>query len=95
MHDVHYISLGISTANLIISAVLLFVYAKNYRHIRSNYNLGLIIFSVLFFAQNLIFAHLSIFSWPYLSADIFMSHVILTNFIELLGLSTLLYITWR
>ena len=95
MHDIHFISLAINVANIIIAAVLLSIYAKNYRHIGSNYNLGLMIFSTLFIFENLISAHLIIFSWSEIVIDLVILHNILINSIELLGLLTLLYITWK
>ncbi len=95
MHYIHYISLGVNLTNIVILFALLFVYIKNYLHIKSSYNMGLIVFSFLFFAQNLISAHLVAFSWPGFVADFVILHTILLNFIELLGLSTLLAITWK
>ena len=94
MHEIHYLSLGINTINVIILGLLLYVYTKNYRHIKSKYNMGLVVFSLLFIIENIISIHLGIFSWPYFEMDI-ITHIVIINVIQLLGLATLLYITWK
>jgi hypothetical protein len=94
MHEIHYLSLGINLVNVIILAMLIYVYGKNYRHIKSSHNLGLLIFSLLFLAENLIAIHLGIFSWPYFQIDI-IYHIMLINTVQLLGLFVLLKITWK
>ena len=94
MHEIHYLSLGINIVNVIILGLLLSIYMKNYRHIKSKYNLGLLIFSLLFLAENLISVHLGIFSWPYFEDEIIF-HIVLINIIQLSGLATLLHITWK
>ena len=95
MHETHYISLGISFINVIILLLLVAIYSKNLRHIRSKYNIGLLVFCLLFIAENLITLHLGIFSWPVVLDSLVMSHIIIINLIELIGLSVLLYITWE
>lgn len=94
MHEIHYLSLGVNSVNVIILIFLLYVFTRNYRHIRSNYNMGLLIFALLFLAENLISIHLGIFSWPYHDTDIIL-HIVVINFIQLLGLSAMLRITWK
>jgi len=94
MHEIHYLSLGINAINVIILLALLSVYVKNYRHIRSDYNKGLILFASLFLIENLISIHLGIFSWPYFATDI-ITHIVIINAIQLFGLLTLLKITWK
>lgn len=94
MHELHYISLAVNTVNVIILSILLYIYSKNMRHIKSKYNIGLIIFSAVFLIENLIIIHLSIFSWFYID-PIVMAHMILIDTIELVGLLTLLYVTWE
>lgn len=94
MHEIHYLSLGVNLINVIILVMLLYVYTKNYRHIKSDYNMGLLVFSSLFLVENLIAVHLAIFSWPYFATDIIF-HIVIINFIQLLGLLALLRITWK
>lgn len=94
MHEIHYISLAINAVNVIILLALLSVYVKNYRHIKSDYNKGLLVFSSLFLVENLIAVHLGIFSWPYFAIDI-ITHIVIINSIQLFGLLALLKITWK
>jgi hypothetical protein len=95
MHWIHYLSLGVNLINVFILLLLLYVYTKNYRYIKSKYNLGLLVFSLLFLIENLIIIHLGIFSWPTTIDDIVMTHMIIIDSIELIGLLVLLYITWK
>jgi hypothetical protein len=95
MHEIHYVSLGVNLVNVIILALLTRVYVRNYRYIRSDYNLGLLIFSLLFIIENAIAAHLAIFSWPGFEADPIILHMVVINIIQLLGLLALLRITWK
>lgn len=94
--DIQYISIGIYSVSAVISAVLLYIYAKNYRHIKSSYNIGLMIFASLFLLDNLISLHQAIFSWSYLIDDpSIIMHILLQDVIDLVGLGALLYITWK
>ncbi len=90
-----FVSALINVINVVILLVLLYVFTKNYRHIRSGYNIGLIIFTLIFIAENLIMLHLGIFEWPSVIENVIQIHMIIINSIELLGLSVLLYITWE
>jgi hypothetical protein len=96
MFDIQYISVGIYAVSMAISAILLYIYTKNYRHIKSSYNIGLIIFATLFLLDNIISLHQTIFAGMYLIDDpAIVSHIFLQDVIDLIGLSTLLYITWK
>jgi hypothetical protein len=94
MHLLDYISVAVSAVNVIIVLLLLCVYTKNYRNIKSKYTFGLIIFSLLFLVENLFSIYLGIFTWPLYANDInfFMVEI---DTVELFGLSVLLYITWK
>ena len=93
MHSIHYLSMGIIGVNLIILALLLSIYTRNYRHIKSKFNLGLIAFSSLFFIENVTSIVMELMFWTPEAFDVAMYHITLINVIELLGLLTLLYIT--
>ena len=95
MDVLNYTSIAINAINVVILLFLLYVFTKNYRHIKSRYNIGLIIFSLIFLVENLIILHLGIFQWPDVVDSVLMLHMITIDFIELLGLLTLLYITWK
>lgn len=94
MDAIYLISSGIYVIGTVISALLLYIYAKNYRHIKSHYNIGLMIFALLFLLDNILSIHQVLFSWPtYDSSQI--SHILLQDMIDVVGLSALLYITWK
>jgi hypothetical protein len=91
----HGLLIGTSAINLIVLAVLIYIYAKNFKHIRSKYNIGLTIFSVLFFIENALVLHLGLFQWPAIASDIIVFHMAVINIIQFFGLLVLLYITWK
>ena len=91
---IHYVSVGINTFNIAILLLLLSVFIRNYRHIKSRYTSGLLIFSLLLLAENIISLHLGIFSWPSYE-PVIISHIVLINGIQLLALLSLLYVTWK
>ena len=95
MDGIDTILIIVNLANIVILLLLLYVYAKNYRNIKSKFNLGLILFSVLFLIENLLILHLGLFQWPHIADITIVSHMIAINFIQLLGLLSLLYITWK
>ncbi len=85
----------INVVNIAILLVLIYVFSKNYRHIKSGHNTGLIIFSLIFLVENVTILHLGIFEWPSIIEDVIQLHMIIIDFIEFLGLLTLLKITWK
>ncbi len=89
------VSVMINAVNIVILLILLYIFSKNYQHIKSGYNTGLIIFSLIFLLENLIILHLGIFEWPSVIEDVILTHMIVIDFIEFLGLLTLLKITWK
>jgi hypothetical protein len=96
MADLQLLSVVIYAGSIIISALLLYIYAKNYRHIKSSYNIGLMIFASLFLLDNVISIHQTIFSWSYLVDDpTIIAHIFLQDVIDLVGLGALLFITWK
>ena len=96
MHSIfHNILVSIGILNLIILAMLLSVYIRNYRHIRSKFNLGLLLFSTMFFIENALIVHLAVFEWPELVSEIIALHLAAIYVIQVLGLLALLYITWK
>jgi hypothetical protein len=94
MHEIYYLSLGINAANVIILLLLLSVYWRNYRHMKSGHTTGLMIFSLLFLATNIVSIHLGIFDWPSRDIEV-ITHIVGINVIQFLGLLSLLWITWK
>jgi hypothetical protein len=98
MDTVFLISSAIYALGAAISALLLYVYADNYRHIRCQHNIGLIIFAFLFLVDNLVSLHQAVFVWPFygeVALPHILSHVFLQDIIDVVGLSALLYVTWK
>ena len=91
----HEILVIVNAINLVILSLLLYVYVKNYRITRSRFNLGLLMFSVLFFIENALILHLGLFMWPELISEIVVTHLVIVNVIQTLGLLSLLYVTWK
>ncbi len=81
-------------ANTVMAAMLLFVYLKNYREIKSNFTLGLAFFSLAFFAQNILNMH---FYNALISKEItyYTTSHLTVNGLEFFGLLFLLYVTWK
>lgn len=94
MHEIHYLSVGINAANIIILVMLLSVYFRNYRNAKSQYTKGLMLFTLLFLAENIISLHLGIFDWPNRDTVV-VNHIVVINIIQFLGLLPLLKITWK
>ena len=92
---IHELLVAANAVNIVILSLLIYVYWGNYRRIRSRFNLGLLIFSCLFFIENALILHLGLFQWPVLLSEIVGLHLIIIDFIETLGLLTLLFITWK
>ena len=95
MDGMDIVLMAVNLASVVILLLLLNVYVKNYRSIRSRFNLGLILFCILFLAENLLILHLAIFQWPHIANNVFVTHMVAIDIIELLGLASLLYITWK
>lgn len=89
-----FLALG-NAVNLAIVSLLILIYYRNLRNIRSSHNVGLLLFSLMFFIENLLMLHLAIFQWPIIVSEIVVLHMFLINTIETLGLLILLVITWK
>jgi hypothetical protein len=92
---IHEVLVGVNAINLVILSLLLYVYVKNYRITRSKFNLGLLMFSSLFFIENALILHLGLFQWPELISGIVAMHLAIINVIQTFGLLSLLYVTWK
>jgi hypothetical protein len=87
------ITLVIIGANIILAAVILFIYYKSYRVARSKLTIGLMFFALAFLVE-------SILSFYFYDALLAMSLIGFTtihffvNLFEMIGLIILLYVTW-
>jgi hypothetical protein len=80
--------------NIILTVILLFVYYRNHRLIRSKMTLGMIFFIGAFLLENLLDFY---FYNSLLLQSIYgiTSFHLIVNFLEMVGLLVLLYITWK
>jgi hypothetical protein len=93
------IDLVLAAGSIVVLAVLLYVYRANFRALRSPLSLGLIVFASLFLVENLAAMYFYL-SWnDSLSATGYGSSVampmLILNAVELVGFSTLLFVSWR
>jgi hypothetical protein len=93
-------SAAIAFINIALSAVLLIVYIRNYKSLKSYFTAGLVVFSLLFLALNLAIVGLWLFLYTNISVaeliiDQAMLFMVLINLAELVGLATLVRITLK
>ncbi|MBI5224062.1 hypothetical protein HY990_06610 [Candidatus Micrarchaeota archaeon] len=84
----------ISIANVLMSILLLYVYIKNYLKMKLSFTLGLIIFALLFFVHNLVAVYFQFAMIMYYTKDV-ASFALTLNFLEMIGLMSLVYITYK
>jgi hypothetical protein len=89
------IDLVLAAASLAFLVALLYIYGSNLRSVRSPLSLGLIIFAVLFLIENAAAMYFYI-AWAdsEYGAPVAMPMLAL-NAVELVGLATLFYVSWR
>jgi hypothetical protein len=80
--------------NSILLIVLLSVYIKNYKEVKMDFTLGLIIFAGFLLLQNLaaLYFHLSMID--YYSSEVIFQATIL-NVVQTIALIVLNYVTWK
>lgn len=90
---VDMIVFGIMSANVILTAILVLIYFKNFKKIGSKFTIGLSIFALAFLIQNI--------ASIYFYKAILIGYTGLTTFqmavssLQLVGLILLLYVTWK
>ncbi len=89
-----YLDTLISLGNILLLLLLLYVYWGNYRKIKSNFTLGLMMFAGLLLLQNILFSSFLLFHQAFRVAAIGLPLFIL-NITEFLALAILLTITWK
>ena len=89
-----YLDSLVSVGNIVLLILLLYVYWGNYRKIKSDFTLGLIMFAALLLLQNILFSSFLLFHQAFRVADLGLPLFIL-NITEFLALAILLIITWK
>lgn len=86
--------LGLMVVNIILTVLLIFVYYRNHKLIRSKMTLGMLFFAAAFLVENI----LSLFFYnSLLTQGIFglTTFHMAVKFFEMIGLLVLLYVTWK
>jgi hypothetical protein len=89
-----YLDIIVSLGNIILLLLLLYVYWGNYKKIKSNFTIGLIMFASILLLQNIIFTSFLLFAPIFQIADLGLP-LFIVNVTEFSALLILLLITWR
>ena len=84
----------VSILNALMLFILLYVYIRNYKAIKSKFSLGLILFGLLFLIQNLVAIYFQTAMVDYYSKEV-ADFALILNILEALGFAALLYVTWK
>lgn len=95
-----WLSAVVAFINIAMSTILLSVYIRNYKSLKSYFTAGLIIFSLLFLVLNLAIVGLWFFLFTSIPlaesvVDQAMTFILIINLSESVGLGTLLWITLK
>jgi hypothetical protein len=88
------VTLGIIVINVILTLILVYIYMKNYRAISSKVTLGFLFFAGVFLVENIVDF---LFYNMLLTQGLFTitSFPFAVNFIEMIGLVVLVWVTWK
>ena len=88
------IVLGLNGVNIILTLVLVAIYAINLRTVKSRMTFGMLLFALMFLIENVmgLYFYNSLMIQGITSITTF--HLVV-KFLEMLGLLTLLYVTWK
>jgi len=84
----------LTAISVLILGALLHVYIRNLRKIKSRFTIGLLIFAVLFLAQNLVSLYYFISMMDYYSTEVEI-HAFILTLLQVIGFAVLLKITWE
>ena len=88
------IVLGLSGINVFLTLVLIYIYFRNHKLVKSNMTMGMLFFAVMFLIENA----LSLYFYNSLLVQGITSittfHLVV-KFFEMIGLLVLLYVTWK
>ena len=88
------IVLGISGINILLTLVLIYIYFRNHKLVKSKMTFGMLTFAVMFLIENA----LSLYFYNSLLVQGITSlttfHLVV-KFFEMIGLLVLLYVTWE
>lgn len=87
-------TLGVIFVNIILTLVLLTIYGRNYKALKSKMVLGLLFFSIAFLLENI----MDLFFYNTLLSQAMFDFTLVhlsVNILEMIGLLILLYVTWK
>ena len=87
-------TVGLAAVNATLLLSLLYVYAQNYRRIRSSFVLGLLLFAALLLLENLLALYFSVTMMGLYAENVAVQAFIL-RIVETASLLVLTYVTWR
>ena len=91
MEELDFVSI-VSIVNMLLSGALFFIYVRNYKVIKSNFCIGLMIFASFFLIQNATALYFQLSMVMYYTKEVADVALIL-NLLETLGLGVFLYLT--
>jgi len=94
LNPINIINTIIVVANIVLLVVLLCIYLKNYRKIKSKFTIGLVLFASLLLLQNVLSVSFALFFEAFGGPEVGSSNFFL-NITEFMALSVLLFITWE
>lgn len=88
------IAIILEIINAVLLLFLLYIYANNYREMKTAFGLGLILFALLFLVQNLlaVFFHLTMMDYYSAAA---MQHALVLSGLQTIALAILSFVTWK
>ncbi|MBN1896999.1 MAG: hypothetical protein JW789_04740 [Candidatus Aenigmarchaeota archaeon] len=88
------IVLGISGLNVVLTLVLIYIYSRNHKLVKSKMTMGMLFFAVMFLLENAmsLYFYNSLLLQGITSITTF--HLVV-KFLEMMGLLVLLYVTWE
>jgi hypothetical protein len=88
------ITMILSGVNILLIALLLYVYIGNYVKMRSGFTLGLMFFAILFLIHNVLYLYFSITMMPYY-AESLETFAFIFTLLQTLAFSSLTWVTWK
>ena len=88
------IVLGINGINIMLTIVLIFIYARNLKLVKSKMTLGMIFFAGAFLIENVMSLYFY-YSLLMQGINYITTFNLVVKFLEMIGLLVLLYVTWE
>lgn len=84
----------LTVISTILLLLLLYVYSKNLKKIKSGFTIGLFIFALLFLIQNIVSVYFYITMMDYYASGV-ETHAFILTLLQTIGFAILLKITWE